>query len=392
MGRAIFVRQDIRHLQPVPLTPDVDTLHLEFHAAGQPLSRIEVPVQGDLSCREVTELALEEIGLRRFLRASRLLLLPRFWLQTMTAWARLRRRPVPLREPSVLMKAALGEAALALAGPRPANGSSDRALAALVAEAQAAAGTRPKPESPRIEGGGQGTTDRVPVLMYHRVAEDGPPGLARYRVPPESFARQMQWLRRHGYHTVTSLDVAHHLESGRPFRGRPVLITFDDGYRDFHDAAWPILQANGLVAEVFLVTGLIGGAAEWDADQGPPAPLMNWAQIKALSSAGVRFGSHMASHGHMAGLSIRQIALEAAGSRAMIESALGRECVSIAAPFGEGDARFVRVVRACGYKAAFTIERGVARLGDDPLRLPRVEVPGDCSLDDFAHAVEAAVR
>ena len=71
----------------------------------------------------------------------------------------------------------------------------------------------------------------------------------------------MRWLRRHGYHAVTSADLARHGTTGQPLRGRPVLITFDDGYRDFHDTAWPILRAHDFIAEVFIVTDHVGVAA-----------------------------------------------------------------------------------------------------------------------------------
>ncbi len=165
-------------------------------------------------------------------------------------------------------------------------------------------------------------SDRLPILLYHRIAEDGPADLARYRQAPAAFAEQMRWLRRNGYHAVTSDDVARHLAAGRPFAGRPVLISFDDAYRDFHDAAWPILRAHDLIAEVFVVTDKVGGHADWDAAYGPTAPLMGWPQIQALAAAGVRFGSHMASHSHMAELSSREIVLEAARSRAALERAL----------------------------------------------------------------------
>ena len=57
-------------------------------------------------------------------------------------------------------------------------------------------------------------TERLPILAYHRIAEDGPPDLAPYRVAPASFTEQMRWLRRHGYHTVTSADVAAQLSRG----------------------------------------------------------------------------------------------------------------------------------------------------------------------------------
>lgn len=233
-------------------------------------------------------------------------------------------------------------------------------------------------------------TDRLPVLLYHRIAEDGSADLARYRQAPAAFAEQMRWLRRNGYHAVTADDVVRHLADGRPFAGRPVLISFDDGYCDFHDAAWPILHAHDFTAEIFVVTDKVGGRADWDAAYGTPAPLMGWPQIQELAAAGVRFGSHMASHSHMAELSSREIVLEAARSRAALERALGMECRSIAAPFGEGDERFVHVARQCGYASGFTIDPGHAALGQDPLRLPRIEVIGGWSIETFVEAVQGA--
>ncbi len=231
------------------------------------------------------------------------------------------------------------------------------------------------------------STDRLAILAYHRIAEEGPPGLARYRVTPAAFGEQMRWLRRHGYHAVTSAEVALHLASGRPFAGRPVMISFDDAYGDFHRIAWPILRAHDFCPEVFVVTDRVGGTADWDVEYGPPAPLMDWPEIQSLGSAGVCFGSHMASHSHLAELSSRDVVLEAARSRAVLERALGTECRSIAAPFGEADDRFVRVAAQCGFKLGLTMEPGLAELTHDPLRLPRIEVLGGWSVDSFAKAV-----
>ena len=111
------------------------------------------------------------------------------------------------------------------------------------------------------------------------------------RTAPEAFTEQMRFLRRHGYHALTSADIVRHLADGRPFAGRPVLLSFDDGYRDFHDIAWPILRAHDFTAEVMVVTDLVGKAAKWDVDYGSPAPLMGWPEIQALATAGVRFGT-----------------------------------------------------------------------------------------------------
>lgn len=242
-------------------------------------------------------------------------------------------------------------------------------------------------EARRAEVQARESVERVPILNYHRIASDGPASLARYCTTPEAFRAQMRWLRRHGYHAVTSADLVRHIASRQPLRGRPVMLSFDDGYLDFHGAAWQILQAHDFTAEVFITTDHVGDAAQWDAGHGAPAALMGWREIRDLAAEGIRFGSHMASHSHMNPLSSRAIVREAALSRALIERATGAPCLAVAAPFGEASDRFVRIARQCGYRLGVTVEPGFAHLDGDPLRLPRIEVLGDWSLEQFVDAV-----
>jgi peptidoglycan/xylan/chitin deacetylase (PgdA/CDA1 family) len=93
---------------------------------------------------------------------------------------------------------------------------------------------------------------------------------------------------------------------------------------------------------------------------------MGWDEIPELGAAGVR---------------------EIVRSRALLERALGTSCTSIAAPFGEANDRFVRIARRCGYEIGLIAEPGFARLDSDPLRLPRIEVPGHWSLEQFTNAM-----
>ena len=230
------------------------------------------------------------------------------------------------------------------------------------------------------------TTD-VPVLCYHRIGTDGPAALADYRVSPEAFAAQMRLLRRHGYHAITSRKLIGHIAEGRPLRGRPVLITFDDGYQDFADLAWPILRRNDFGAEVFIVTDRVGGSADWDAQYGPPAPLMDWPAIEALSREGVLFGSHLATHRDAQRLSPAELLDEAARSKAVLEARLGASVETMAAPFGSYDDRLSYILELCGYKAAYTTEEHIASVFHDAMSLPRIEVLGQMSLPEFAEAV-----
>ncbi len=232
--------------------------------------------------------------------------------------------------------------------------------------------------------------EQVPVLLYHRIADDGPAGLAPYRVSPEMFRVQMTWLRRNGYHAIVSGDLAWFLANKHPFVGRPVLISFDDGFQDFADLAWPILRTHDFKAEVFIVTDLVGQRAEWDRRMGEPAPLMDAPTIVRLAGEGVSFGSHLASHRGADGLSTRELAEELTRSRATLQQWLGLQADSFAAPFGLTDERLRILAAECGFRIGFGTELGAAHLTSDPLNLPRIAVPGDLTLEGFISQMEAA--
>ncbi|EIG58360.1 MULTISPECIES: trifunctional glycosyltransferase/class I SAM-dependent methyltransferase/polysaccharide deacetylase [unclassified Bradyrhizobium] len=228
----------------------------------------------------------------------------------------------------------------------------------------------------------------APVLMYHRVAVEGPRELARYRLSPDAFRQQMLWLRRNGYHTINSDQLAWFVASNHPFVGRPVLITFDDGYEDFAEHAWPILQANDFSAEVFVATDFVGKRAEWDAPFGEPAPLLDAVRIAGLAAEGVSFGSHLASHPRGEELATWTLAEELTRSRAQLERWLRRPVTSLAAPFGSTDQRLGILAAECGYKTLFNTVNRAATLRDNLLDLPRIEIRGDFTLDTFARCLE----
>jgi peptidoglycan/xylan/chitin deacetylase (PgdA/CDA1 family) len=233
-------------------------------------------------------------------------------------------------------------------------------------------------------------TERVPVLMYHRVAEDGPPALARYRTHPDIFQAQMRWLRTHGYHAISPAELTQGLFRREPFPGRPVVITFDDGTNDFFGTAWPILRECDLSAEVFIVTDLVGCEASWDAEYGQAAPLMDVRMIEELARAGVQFGSHLATHRPADGLASAELVAELARSRSMLEIVTRRPVTALAAPHGICDDRLISLAQQCGYEAIFTANNGFAQLGSNPFFLPRIEVRGDWNLDGFSACLESA--
>ena len=231
-------------------------------------------------------------------------------------------------------------------------------------------------------------TDSLPILMYHRIATDGPPGLKQWRVSPEIFDDQMSALHRAGYQTITLVEWADALIDQRPVQGKRVLLTFDDGYSDFLSAAIPALQRYEFSATMFLVAERIGQTALWDASYGDCAPLLSWEEIKSLQEIGIEFGGHSCTHRKMTEMGSTELAEDTRRTRAILEEGLGVPVPTLAYPYGEQNEFVRRVVGEVGTTAAVTCEPGSSKLGDDPLRLPRIEIVGDCTEDQLISLIE----
>lgn len=218
--------------------------------------------------------------------------------------------------------------------------------------------------------------DTVPILMYHNLGTP-PPG-ARLRnlyVRPRAFARQMALLALLGFHGLSMSAALPYLRGER--RGRVVAITFDDGYVDTLEQALPVLQHHGFTATCYFVSRRSGGYNDWDAAQlGVKKPLMNEAQLHAWHAAGMEVGSHTRTHPRLTSCSDAALQEEIAGSKADLEALTGSRVSQFCYPYGDFDARVTAAVRAAGYAAATTTQRGRARPGDEALRLRRVLVSG----------------
>ncbi len=228
----------------------------------------------------------------------------------------------------------------------------------------------------------------IPVLLYHRVLPR-PPRDDRYGLCTGTgdFEGQLRWLERRGFTSVPLSAVEEAIVAGDAGRlpPRPVAVTFDDGYRDVHRHAWPILARHRFHATVFLVADAIGRDNFFDAEAGVPrAEMLSRSEIREMHAGGVSFGSHSATHPTMlAGLSDARLEDELDRSRMVIEDVLGAPVVHFAYPRNRWDERVVAAVERAGYRLA------CAGWGSRPLRfcLPRIEVPAHGGL-----ALEARMR
>ena len=217
---------------------------------------------------------------------------------------------------------------------------------------------------------------RLPVLMYHAVGPYSGPRHPELHVPRERFSHQLLWLRDHGFVGIAPRQCAAWLLRGEPLPERPVLLTFDDAYRDLTEHALPELVRHGYSAGVYVCTILLGTRAAWD-DQ----PLMTADDVTTWAREGIEFGAHSRTHPYLARLTDEQLVDEAEGSARDMESLLGYRAESFAYPYGDHDARVAGVV-ARAASISFTVREGLATRTTDPLRIPRTMVrPDDGPID-----------
>lgn len=225
---------------------------------------------------------------------------------------------------------------------------------------------------------------KLPILMYHRIATEGAEKTKRWRTHPDDFRRQLEFLRAAGYYSLSFEEWRAALNTRRVLPGKPIVITFDDGYEEFHREVAPLLTEHGFRASVFIVSELVGQVNAWDEGLGETLSLMDWPEIEQLASEGFEIGSHTRRHLPLVTLDKGRLADDLTRSKRTLEQHLGQPVRSLSYPFGLHDATVESVAGACGYEHAVTTDEWLASWSDSLLALPRLEVAGTDSIDDFA--------
>lgn len=210
---------------------------------------------------------------------------------------------------------------------------------------------------------------KVEILMYHSISDGhGPTNIA-----PDIFAGQMDALADAGYHVAGFEDLIDWHSGRRRLPERTAVITFDDAFTDFRNAAWPVLKARNFPATVFVPAAAAGGNENWQGADEPARSLLDWPDIKRLAGDGVQFGSHSLSHPHLTRLGGDELEREVAGSKERLEEILEMPVRSFAPPYGDtnGD---VRSVIEKHYELAAGVEFGRASRQSDIFNLPRIEM------------------
>jgi peptidoglycan/xylan/chitin deacetylase (PgdA/CDA1 family) len=216
---------------------------------------------------------------------------------------------------------------------------------------------------------------RIPILMYHGI-RDGVGVRHPYfetNTSPRVFQQHMQYLYDHGFAAVHLHEAIETLCQDED-ASRHVVITFDDGYRDFYTHALPVLVNYGLKATMFIVSGRTGNQP---IRQGG-CEFMTWAEVREIKRHGIEIGSHTVNHPELYHMTESQVEDELASSKGDIEDHLGASVQSFSYPFAfpEQDGRFTAILRKLlernGYENGVSTMIGTASREHNPFILPRV--------------------
>lgn len=226
----------------------------------------------------------------------------------------------------------------------------------------------------------------VPVLMYHSVAADPPDSTQGLSVHPDDFARQLDVLVEDRFTTVTFADLARARRGEADLPDRPIVLTFDDGYADFADAALPALLARGHTGTLFVTTGWLADAGRHVAGR-PLDRTLTWSQVTEIAASPVEVGAHSHSHAQLDQLPPGALHEELSLSKRLLEERLGRDMPSLAYPYGYSDRSVIDGVRHAGYHQAAAVTNAMAGVDASRWAVPRLTIKRSTSIESFRELV-----
>lgn len=227
-------------------------------------------------------------------------------------------------------------------------------------------------------------TVRVPILMYHYVSE--PPEEAdEYRtdlsVSPANFRRQMSYLAENGFTTISLYDLSLAVTARKALPEKPIILTFDDGYLDNYENAFPILQEFGFQGTFFIVTEFV--------DLGRPG-YMTWPMIEELAAAGMGVEPHSKTHADLSDKPRDTLLWEILGSQQTLAAHVDYTPRFFCYPGGRYDDDTIAMLQELDFWGAVTTSGGKWHGFEDRYEWSRLRMRYTTDMAQFATFVEPA--
>ena len=212
---------------------------------------------------------------------------------------------------------------------------------------------------------------KLPILTYHSIDHSD----SILSVTPEKFLSHMTVLANSGYQIVSLHEVVSYLKIPRFFPEKTAALTFDDGFQNFYEEAFPVLKNFGFPATVFLVAGWCGRKNSWPGQHKtiPSFDLLDWKDIKEMAGQGIEFGSHTMNHYNLSQISSEEAEQEIAQSQKTIQEAIGQEVKFFAYPYGLHTPEVKTIVKK-RFAGACSVKMDYVTSESDLYALPRIDM------------------
>lgn len=193
---------------------------------------------------------------------------------------------------------------------------------------------------------------KIPIFVYHSVRphiQGESKSQDLYDITPELFEEQLKYLHDNGYHTITTKDLFVDKETHKVVTtiAKPVMLTFDDGWKNQYIYAYPLLKKYNAKAVIYIYTKPVGAPK-----------FLSWDEIKEMKDGGMVIGSHTLTHPLLKHLTDDRLRHEIFDSKKVLEGKLGGTIDDFATPYGYSDDRVVKMVGEAGYRTSRTLYKG----------------------------------
>ena len=218
----------------------------------------------------------------------------------------------------------------------------------------------------------------VPVLNYHNLSLTES---TKMMIPKEKFEQQMAYLHNNGYRVISLDNFFDFLDFNCQLPQKSVVITFDDGWRQVYEIAWPVLKKYGYTATLFVYTDLIVGSSK----------TLNWNMIREMAAGGLDIQCHTKTHRNLSKKKtdesqdeyLAEVNYELTESARIIKKEVGVEVKYLAYPYGETNDQVIHLLHDNGFRGAFTTKRGSNPFFGDYYRIKRGMIYGGFTLEQF---------
>ncbi len=198
-----------------------------------------------------------------------------------------------------------------------------------------------------ILGAHEGPAFHIPILMYHYVEyvqDKGDKMRISLNTPPEVLEEEIKALIKAGYNFITPSELADILDNIKQPPAKPIILSFDDGYRDFYTYAFPILKKYNAKAVAYIISGFLDDKN-----------YMTKPQIQDIYKSGlVEIGVHTVDHIALQGAAGATAKKEIEKSKLDLEEQIGIPITTFAYPYGSFDLNALNIVRSAGYRTALS--------------------------------------